>query len=184
MTRSTVLPYLRPATWPHLNQVPHHPLAQVDGIDVPMVTYVAQGPDGTRQVITLEAMAQGGIEIDDLAAEGTLALSRLALDFTPKPLVETGGTLLISLADECAAEAVGCPPLMHAAHEALGTERLAAALPARGVLMLGDGRDENATAVLSQWAYEIYTEAGPAGLTPHLLMLRLGIPEGVLYPSH
>lgn len=174
---TTLLPYLRPSSWPHLHQVPHHPLLAVEGVDVPYVTYVATTQ---QRVITTELMRSQKLGLDELAEEAMLSLSERAFDLTPRPIVETGGALLISVTDEFAAEAVACPQLMHAAHDALGSERLAAAIPARGVLLIADGRDESSAAILSGWAREIYSEAGDLALTPHLIMLRLGVPEGVL----
>lgn len=177
-----LLPYLRPPGWPHLDQVPHHPLVEIEGVPMPAVTYVYTH-DAQVRPITHEALLEGGLSVAELAAEATLNLAQRPMELTPQPLADVVGGMIITVTDEFAAEAITCPPLMHAAHDALGTDQIAVALPARGVLLIGDGRPEGHPEILSAWAREVFVDAGPQGLTPQIFVLRLGVPEGIFVPG-
>jgi hypothetical protein len=160
----SVLPLLRPRSWPHAREACCHPLGQLAQPlpHAPWVTYV-RGAQARARAFTWQGLLDEGLGFDQVRREALANLSRRAGSFEVSEPGPDGRPRRMSLVDELAAETILLEGAMRQLQDLLAVKALAVGIPGRGVLTAQDAFAPPAeVARLLRWTAGVFADVGPA----------------------
>jgi hypothetical protein len=156
--QGTLLPILREASWPHIDEVVHRRL--VGGNAAELGPWVTFGWDNPKAVARFTTADLGTRTIADVEAEALANLAKQA--FEPRVIKPR----VIGLPGEYCSEALLVPDVMKTCARVIGSELLCVAVPQESRLVAVPGDDPQLVGGLLAWTREIFDGSKGRRISP------------------
>lgn len=185
MEDSLLLPVLQPSSWEGWDVAVCRPLFGDDGPPlpgIPVVGFAYDAAEGMHPILLDDLTDEESPLSLEIAARNNLA--PLAIEWEARSSGDEDTPSALIGRHPFAAELILSPRHMTEAQERLGTEGVAVAIPARGMIAVQDAfpADIDDLLGLLQWTHYVHEDAGEYGLSPRVFLVTDGEVKAVIQP--